>query len=87
MEKTLCTNKNISMNAVAYLNYERSIPPVQLVGLVVPVVPQDLHVVEHPLDDLLRPLELSFDLVAVVLGVLREKSDFSLIIIFEMLID
>ena len=47
-----------------------TIPPVQLVGLVVPVVPQHLDVVEHPLDDLLRPLELTLDLVAVVLGVL-----------------
>ena len=74
------------MSAEAYLNHERSIPPVQLVGLVVPVVPQDLHVVEHPLDDLLRPLELPLDLVTVVLGVLGVESDFSLFIICKMLI-
>ena len=59
----------------------------QLVGLVVPVVPQDLHVVEHPLDDLLRPLELPLDLVTVVLGVLGVESDFSLFIICKMLMD
>jgi hypothetical protein len=46
------------------------IPPVQFVGLVVSVVPEDLDVVEHALDDLLGPLKLSLDLVAVVLGVL-----------------
>ena len=45
----------------------------QLVGLVVAVVPQDLDVVEHALDDLFRPLELALDLVAVVLGVLQVK--------------
>ena len=45
----------------------------QLVGLVVAVVPQDLDVVEHALDHLLRPLELTLDLVAVVLGVLQVK--------------
>ena len=45
----------------------------QLVGLVVAVVPQHLDVVEHPLDHLLRPLELALDLVAVVLGVLQVK--------------
>ena len=45
----------------------------QLVGLVVAVVPQDLDVVEHALDDLLRSLELTLDLVAVVLGVLQVK--------------
>ena len=49
------------------------IPSVQLVGLVVAVVPQDLDVVEHALDHLLRPLELTLDLVAVVLGVLQVK--------------
>ena len=45
----------------------------QLVGLVVAVVPEHLDVVEHRLDDLLRPLEFPLDLVAVVLGVLGEE--------------
>ena len=45
----------------------------QLVGLVVAVVPQDLDVVEHAFDHLLRPLELTLDLVAVVLGVVRAE--------------
>jgi hypothetical protein len=39
------------------------IPPVELVGLAVAVVPQDLDVVEHGLDDLLvNSLQLALDL-------------------------
>ena len=45
----------------------------QFVGLVVAVVPEDLDVVEHALDDLLGALQLPLDLVAVVLGVLGVK--------------
>ena len=46
----------------------------QLVGLAVSVLPEDLDVVEHGLDDILGLLEFPLDLVAVGLGVLRVKN-------------
>ena len=47
------------------------LPPVQVVGLVVSVVPEDLDIVEHAFDGLLSPGELLLDVVAVGLGVTR----------------
>ena len=49
------------------------LPSVQLVGLSKSVVPEDLDVVEHDFDDLFGLLELSFNLVAIVLGILGVK--------------
>ena len=45
----------------------------QLVGLAVSVLPEDLDVVEHGLDDILGLLEFPLDLVAVGLCVLRAE--------------
>ena len=50
------------------------IPPVQFIGLTISVVTENLNIVEHLFDDFfVDPLELSFDLVTVILGVFRMK--------------
>ena len=49
------------------------IPSMKIISLTKSGLPEDLNVVEHGLDDLFSSLQLSLDLIAIVLGVLRMK--------------